>query len=67
MSIKIEDDVLYDVSALSKMLGVSERTTTKLLRDEILKGRKLGKRWYLTGSAIKAYFREKNSISDPFT
>lgn len=63
MSIKIDDNALYNVPALSKLLGVTERTITKLLRDEILKGKKLGRRWYLTGSSIKAYFGEHKPIS----
>jgi len=54
--LKVENDALYDVPAISKILGVTENTVRKMLRAGKFKGRRLGKRWYVPGSAIKAYF-----------
>jgi excisionase family DNA binding protein len=57
---KVEDDVLYDVAGLAKVLGITEKTARKLLREGKIKGKKLTKKWYVPGSAIKAYFLEEN-------
>ncbi len=59
MTIKIDDDVLYDVPAIASILGVTENTVRKMLRAGKFKGRRLGKRWYVPGSAIKDYFLEE--------
>ena len=56
MALKIDDDAIYEVRELSKILDMTERTVSKLLRDGILTGRKLGRKWYVTGSSINAYF-----------
>jgi hypothetical protein len=55
---KIDDDLLYDVEGLAKVLLLSENTVRKKLVSGELKGKKLGKKWYMTGSAIRAYFAE---------
>jgi Holliday junction resolvasome RuvABC DNA-binding subunit len=55
---KVEEDVLYDVGGLSLVLGIGEKTARKLLREGKIKGRKLSKKWYVTGSSIKSYFLE---------
>jgi len=57
---KIDDDGLYDVPALAKILCIAEKTVRKLLREGKLKGKKLAKKWYVTGTTIKAYFAEEN-------
>lgn len=64
MEIKVEDNALYDVPALANMLNVSEKTIRKLLREEKLKGKKLAKKWYVTGSIIKAYFFEESPAKE---
>lgn len=58
MNRKIDDDTLYDVPGLAKILGVSEKTVRKMLGDRQLKGKKLGRKWYVTGSVIRAHFEE---------
>jgi predicted site-specific integrase-resolvase len=57
---KVEDDVLYDVAGLCKVLGITEKTARKLLREGKIKGKKLAKKWYVQGSSIKSYFSEEN-------
>ena len=63
MSIKIDDDTLYDVPGLAKILGISEKTVRKMLGEGQLKGKKLGRKWYVTGASIKAHFEEKNDTT----
>lgn len=59
---RIDDEALYEVSGLAQILGVTETTIRKLLRDGDIKGKKLGRKWYITGATIKAYFEdEKNN------
>jgi excisionase family DNA binding protein len=60
MTAKINDDSLYDVPALASILGVTERTIRVWLRAKKFKGKKLGKKWFVPGSAVKAYFEEQN-------
>lgn len=60
MTMKVEDDVLYDVAGLCKVLGITEKTARKLLREGKIKGKKLAKKWYVQGSSIKSYFSEEN-------
>jgi excisionase family DNA binding protein len=60
MSIKIDDNTLYDVPGLAKVLGISERTVRKMLGEGQLKGKKLGRKWYVAGSVIKSHFEEGN-------
>lgn len=64
MSTKIDDDTLYDVPGLAKILGVTEKTIRKLLGEGAIKGKKLGRKWYVTGAVIKAYFAEEKQNSD---
>ena len=64
MSTKIDDDTLYDVPGLAKMLGVTEKTIRRLLGDGALKGKKLGRKWYVTGAVIKAYFEDEKQTGD---
>ena len=56
---KVEDDVLYDVAGLCKVLGITEKTARKLFREGKIKGKKLAKKWYVPGSSIKSYFSEE--------
>lgn len=57
MPIQIGDLTLYSVEELSLLLGVSDNTIRRYFRDGILKGKKLGRRWYATETAIQDYFR----------
>jgi len=55
---KIGDMELYSVEELAEKLGLAERTVRKLLREGTIKGRKLGKRWYVSGDWLRDYFSE---------
>lgn len=61
MSVKIDHDTLYDVCKLAELLGVTQKTIRKLLGEGSLKGKKLGKKWYVVGSVLKLYFEEETT------
>lgn len=58
MGVKIDDDNLYDACALAEALGMTEKTIRKMLNEGVIKGKKLGRKWYVTGVALKSYFAE---------
>lgn len=64
MSTKIDDDTLYDVAGFAKILGVTEKTVRKILSEGELKEKKLGRKWYATGAAIKSHFDEGSHKGD---
>lgn len=53
---EIGDMELYNVEEVAEKLGMAERTVRKLLREGEIKGRKLGKRWYVTSKWLQEYF-----------
>ncbi|CDZ80180.1 Helix-turn-helix domain protein [Candidatus Rubidus massiliensis] len=65
MSTKIDEDTLYDVPGVAKILGISERTVRKMMTEGTIKGKKLGRKWYATGAIIKAHFAEEKNTNVP--
>jgi len=59
MSKHIGDMILYNVEELSEMLDVQPATIRKYLRTGKIFGKKLARRWYVTGDSLKDYFIEK--------
>lgn len=56
MSIQFGGLMLFDVRELSKKFDLHPVTVRQLFRTGKLKGRKIGKRWYLTEEALREYF-----------
>ena len=56
MPIKLGDLHLFDVQELSKKFGVNPVTVRGYMRSGRLKGKKIGRKWYLTEEALRAYF-----------
>ncbi len=57
MAIKVSNElILYDVKDLSKLFAITEKTARQLFKTGKLKGRKVGRRWYVTEPDLKAYF-----------
>lgn len=52
---QIDETKLYSVTEVSEILNVTEQTVRKHLRDLLLKGKKIGKRWYIEGKEIKKF------------
>jgi len=53
--ITVDDITLFDLDELTKKLKVSERTLRNYLTTGELKGRKVGRRWYVTEQALKNF------------
>lgn len=49
-------DLLWEVSAIAKAIGRTERQTFRLLETGQLPGRKIGGRWVIERSKLKAVF-----------
>jgi len=64
MSTKIDDDTLYDVPGLAKMLGVTEKTIRRLLGNGALKGKKLGRKCMSLVQSSKLILRKKKQTGD---
>mgnify|MGYP001357042417 FL=1 len=58
MSIQFGGLILFDVRELSKKFGLHPVSVRQLFSTGKLKGRKIGKRWYLTEDALREYFDE---------
>jgi len=63
MSTKIDDDTLYDVPGLAKMLGVTEKTIRRLLGNGALKGRNLEESGMSLVQSSKLILRKKNRLA----
>ncbi len=60
---QIGDLKLYDVEALSELLGINQRTIRKLLLDGVLKGRKLARKWYVSEENLRSYFESAETAA----
>jgi len=56
MPVKLGDLTLFDVTELSKKFAVNPVTVRGYMRSGRLKGRKIGRKWYLTEEALRDYF-----------
>lgn len=56
MAVKLGDLTLFDVMELSKKFAVNPVTVRGYMRSGRLKGRKIGRKWYLTEQALREYF-----------
>ncbi|MCW9713834.1 helix-turn-helix domain-containing protein [Aliifodinibius salicampi] len=52
---------LYSVDDLHEQLGLSKMTIRTYLREEKIRGRKLGVKWYVTEEALREYFGESTA------
>jgi excisionase family DNA binding protein len=52
---QIGDIKLYSVKDLNRDLGINERTIRRWLREGVIKGRKIGKEWYITEDNLRRY------------
>ena len=64
MSVKIDDDSLFDTTALANALKITGKTARQMLAAKKIKAKKLGKKWYVTGTSLKEYFNQINSDSN---
>jgi len=57
MPIKLGDLTLFDVPEFCKKFNLNPVTARNYLRTGRLKGRKVGRSWYITEEALKEYFK----------
>ena len=57
MPIKLGDLTLFDVQELAKKFNINRVTVRNYMRTGRLKGRKVGKKWYITEEALQDYFK----------
>jgi excisionase family DNA binding protein len=50
----------YSVEEVAKMLGISEVTLRKYLRNGVIHGSKIGQAWRITEEEVKEFY-DKNS------
>lgn len=65
MPIQFGSMTLYTVADLAEMLEVSESTIRGYLRDGIIRGKKMGRKWYIPDEGIQVYFREPEEEQAP--
>ena len=56
MPIVLGEVKLYSVSELSETLDINVQTVRKMFNTGKLKGRKMGRKWYVTEEALKQNF-----------
>jgi hypothetical protein len=59
MPIEIGDKSYYLVEEIHDKTGMHPRTIHKLLKAGKLRGKKQGKRWYVSEKNLQAYFEEE--------
>jgi len=57
MAIKLGDLTFFDVMELSKKFSINPVTVRSYMRSGKLKGRKIGRKWYLSEEALRDYFK----------
>lgn len=58
MSIKMGDLTLFDVQEISERFSMHPITVRRYFRTGKLKGRKIGRRWFITEEALREYFKQ---------
>jgi len=58
MAISVDQSSLYTVEELAGLFGIQERTLRAYIKEGRLRGRKLARRWYVSGRSIMTYFEE---------
>jgi hypothetical protein len=58
MPVQLGNITLFDVQDLAKKFRMNPVSVRTLFRQGRLKGRKLGKRWYVTEDALRDYFKK---------
>lgn len=62
MAVRIGDLTLFDVREISKKFFLNPVTVRRYMREQKLKGRKIGRKWYLTEEALRDYFNQQGNV-----
>ena len=55
MAKKIGSVLMYDSKEISELIGLSEQSVRSYFRRGILKGKKIGNKWYMSNIELKQY------------
>ena len=55
---QIGDLKLYDLKELSEILGITVVSLRNYLRSKKIRGRKMGRNWYVTQEALEEYLKK---------
>ena len=54
----------YNVSEVSKLVGLSETTIRNYFKSQLIPAKKIGNSWFTTDSSIKEYLQNNNLIPE---
>jgi hypothetical protein len=64
MTRKIGNIVMYDSKELSNLIGLTEQSIRAYFRKGILKGKKMGKQWYMSNKDLKEYLLSHTNVNN---
>jgi excisionase family DNA binding protein len=64
MPIEIGKKVFYTVEDIHEKTGIHPRTICEFLKSGRLRGKKQGKRWYVSEENLQAYFEEEPRVNE---
>lgn len=61
----IEASSMLSVEDVSKIMGVTKQTITRLVREEKIAATRVGNKWVVTGSDLNSYMDNNNLVPEP--
>lgn len=58
---QLEHRLAYSPAEAAKLTGIPERTVRELLARKVLRGRKAGRRWVVSRTALDAFLNEDDA------
>lgn len=55
---RIDPNKFYTIEEISNLLDLSSQTIRKFLREEKMKGKKIGRRWHILGKNVINFVKE---------
>ncbi|KQC13315.1 MAG: hypothetical protein APR63_08915 [Desulfuromonas sp. SDB] len=55
---EVDPNKFYTVEEVAVFLDISEQTVRKHLRNYVLKGKKIGRRWHIKGAVIRKFIED---------
>lgn len=56
---------LLSVEEVSKIMGVTKQTVTRLVRESKIEAARVGNKWVVDGDALKKYMEDNNLVPEP--
>ncbi len=55
---RIDPNKFYTIEEISNLLDLSSQTIRKFLREEKMRGKKIGRRWHILGKNVINFVKE---------